>query len=158
MQTTFLNGDSNLKEKGFKYYSSRRQDFEGFMRYGFSSDDINDDDESAKDASDFFDSVGDFFDYGLSFDFVDAGTFDDQTEGYYRFQLSWGGSSDEIRFYHDGRIEYVYLDWGVGVGFDVSYQDWAQWLKFTLEELQSICWEDLSPEQIELMEYEDDSE
>lgn len=29
--------------------------------------------------------------YGLSFDYVTAGTFDDQKEGYWRYQISWGG-------------------------------------------------------------------
>ena len=59
--------------------------------------------------------------YGLSFDYVEMGTFTDQKEPYYRFQISWGGPSDEFRFYHDSnlkvnRIEYWFLDW-----FDGSF-------------------------------------
>ena len=43
----------------------------------------------------------DFFhyinEYGLSWDYVEA---EDPTQsGYYRFQLSWGGPSDEFRIY-----------------------------------------------------------
>lgn len=63
-----------------------------------------------------------FHEYGLSFDYVAPGTFDDQDEGYWRYQISWGGPSDEIRFYaspsatkgrgwHMHRAEYWYMDW-----------------------------------------------
>lgn len=54
--------------------------------------------------------------YGLCFDYVEPGTFDGQKEGYFRYQLSWGGPSDEFRFFTNPdfsvhRIEYWYLDW-----------------------------------------------
>jgi hypothetical protein len=59
--------------------------------------------------------------YGLSFDWVAPETFTDQREGYYRYQISWGGPSDEFRFYISGvnrwghpyvyRVEYWFLDW-----------------------------------------------
>lgn len=49
--------------------------------------------------------------YGLCFDLVAMGTFDDQTRPYYRYQISWGGPSDEFRFYQDGSIEYWFMDW-----------------------------------------------
>ena len=65
-----------------------------------------------------------FFDYGLDYSYVAPNTFEDQDRGYYRWQLSWGGPSDEFRFYHieDGNeiidardqiieIEYVFMDW-----------------------------------------------
>ena len=57
-----------------------------------------------------------FHEHGLSFDFVSAGTFDGQKEGYFRYQISWGGPSDEFRFYTDAefslhRVEYWFLDW-----------------------------------------------
>ena len=44
---------------------------------------------------------GSRWDHGLSFDYVAAGTFKGQREGYYRFQLSTGGPGDEFRFYAD---------------------------------------------------------
>ena len=57
----------------------------------------------------------DFFDYvnqsGLCFDRVEAGTFKDQRAGYWRWQLSWGGPSDDFRLYDNGDLEYWYLDW-----------------------------------------------
>ncbi len=58
--------------------------------------------------------------YGLSFDYVAPNTFDDQPEGYWRYQISWGGPSDEFRFYGEmvnewraviHRIEYWFMDW-----------------------------------------------
>ena len=60
--------------------------------------------------------LGRFEEYGLCFDYVAAGTFGDQTEGYFRYQLSWGGPSSEFRFFTDAgnslhRIEFWFLDW-----------------------------------------------
>ena len=54
--------------------------------------------------------------YGLCFDYVASGTFADQDEAYFRYQLSWGGPSDEFRFFANPdlschRIEYWFLDW-----------------------------------------------
>src|SRR4030042_934462 len=62
------------------------------------------------------DDLGNFNEYGLSFDYVAPNTFEDQRRGYFRYQLSWGGPSDEFRFYCDEtlepyRIEYWFLDW-----------------------------------------------
>ena len=64
------------------------------------------------------DEIGTLGEYGLAFDYVAPGTFTDQKEGYWRYQLSWGGPSDEFRFYAGGcgeqrpyRIGYVFLDW-----------------------------------------------
>jgi len=63
--------------------------------------------------------LGTFYEYGLAFDYVPAGTFGDQDQGYFRYQLSWGGPSDEFRFYADPalhcyQIEYWFLDWNDG--------------------------------------------
>jgi hypothetical protein len=59
---------------------------------------------------------GNICEYGLCFDYVAPGTFEDQKEGYFRYQLSWGGPSDEFRFFINPdlschRIEYWFLDW-----------------------------------------------
>ena len=53
---------------------------------------------------------------GLCFDYVDPNTFTNQKEGYWRWQLSWGGPGDEFRIYVNPdksvhRIEYWYMDW-----------------------------------------------
>jgi hypothetical protein len=60
-----------------------------------------------------------FNDYGLCFDLVEAGSFTDQFEPYYRYQISYGGPSEEFRLFHD-RIEFWYLDWFDGACIDVS--------------------------------------
>lgn len=64
--------------------------------------------------------LGNFHEYGLAFDYVGPDTFKDQEEGYFRYQLSWGGPGDEFRFFVSGprfevhRIEYCFLDWWDG--------------------------------------------
>lgn len=77
-----------------------------------------------------YDEIGSFYEYGLGFDFVES---DENSDGYYRYQLSWGGPSDEIRFYPDDTIEYCFFDWFVGIGLDVSDNDTMkecmQWFK-----------------------------
>ncbi len=60
--------------------------------------------------------LGEFNEYGLSFNYVAPGTFSDQRRGYFRYQLSCGGPQEEFRFYLDERlqptrIEFWYLDW-----------------------------------------------
>ena len=64
---------------------------------------------------------------GLCFDYVDPNTFNDQKEGYWRWQLSWGGPGDEFRIYINPnksvhRIEYWYMDWydGAHVALDAQ--------------------------------------
>jgi len=57
-----------------------------------------------------------FYNYGLSFDYVKQNTLSDKLEGYFRYQISWGGPSDEFRFFTNPdfsihRIEYWFLDW-----------------------------------------------
>ena len=61
-----------------------------------------------------------FHEYGLSFDYVEADTFDNQPKGYHRFQISWGGPSDELRFYSLDKVEYWYMDWFDGASIDVT--------------------------------------
>ena len=48
---------------------------------------------------------------GLGFDYVNPNTFEDQPRGYHRWQLSWGGPSDEFRLYSDGTVHYHFMDW-----------------------------------------------
>ena len=75
----------------------------------------------------------------LAFDYVEPHTFNDQPEGYWRWQFSWGGPSDELRGYVNEhkelhRLEYWYLDWGDGAHLQVNQdaevwglmQDWIQ--------------------------------
>lgn len=68
--------------------------------------------------------LGRLEDYALGFDYVPPYTFDDQSEGYFRYQISWGGPSDEFRFFYRGtldyRFEYWFLDWFDGAHRDCS--------------------------------------
>lgn len=83
--------------------------------------------------------LGTWNEYGLSFDYVPRGTFSDQKRGYWRYQLSWGGPSDEFRFFCDEdyqltKVEYWFLDWFDGAHVAVTgkarellkkiWQDW----------------------------------
>ena len=61
--------------------------------------------------------------YGLCIDKVEAGTFEKQREDYIRYQLSWGGPSDEFRLFKNGEMEYWFLDWGDGASVDVMGSD-----------------------------------
>ena len=61
----------------------------------------------------------------LSYDYVKANTFANDRgehphEGYWRYQMSWGGPSDEIRFYDSNKITYAYLDWFDGAEIDIK--------------------------------------
>ena len=84
-----------------------------------------------KHKGDHFSEYEDLFDYvnqtALSWDYVEAGTFEDQEDGFYRLQLSWGGPSDEFRIYTIGDtlqidvIDYHYMDWFDGASIRVPY-------------------------------------
>lgn len=72
--------------------------------------------------------LGSLCEYGLCFDYVAPGTFDEQREGYFRYQLSWGGPSDEFRFFVNPdlschRVEYWFLDWFDGAHHNLAGDD-----------------------------------
>jgi len=57
-----------------------------------------------------------FLEYGLCFDYCAPGTFTNQEQAFFRYQLSTGGPGDEFRFYVNPdltcyQIEYWFLDW-----------------------------------------------
>ena len=89
---------------------------------------------------DFFDYVNN---YGLCFDYVEKGTFTDQDRGYFRYQLSWGGPSDEFRIYVDydkqiTHIDYWFLDWGDGASVripedSIAYEVCEQFTELSTE-------------------------
>jgi hypothetical protein len=78
--------------------------------------------------------------YGLSFDYVAPGTFEGQKRGYFRYQISWGGPSDEFRFFVDEQlhitsVQYWFMDWFDGAKVIVNGKDrelleeiWQEWL------------------------------
>lgn len=91
-----------------------------------------DDNFSDLDLDDVCDSIMDSqANYGLCFDYVES---DEETEDYFRYQFSWGGPSDELRIYENGSLEYVYLDWFVGVGFNVTKDETMQAVKTFFDE------------------------
>ena len=80
-----------------------------------------------------YEDLGCIQEYHLGFDYVAPGTFTDQDEGYFRYQLSWGGPSDEFRIYADEsgvwqwsicHIEYWFLDWFDGAKIDLEGDDY----------------------------------
>jgi len=69
-----------------------------------------------------------FVEYGLSFDYVPGNTDYNPDAGYFRYQLSWGGPSEEFRFYTDPQfnvytIEFWYLVWFDGKGIKLTGDD-----------------------------------
>ncbi len=82
-------------------------------------------DLNCEDPDDWDEELGNMYEYGLSFDYVTPGTFKDQKEGYFRYQLSTGGPGDEFRFYVNPdlschTIEYWFLDWFDGAHIDLQ--------------------------------------
>jgi hypothetical protein len=79
-----------------------------------------------KDYSDFWDYLNQNI---LDYSYVEENTFNDQPEGYWRLQFSWGGPSDEIRYFTDEKdnikkINYVYMDWFDGASLTVRDDIW----------------------------------
>ena len=92
-----------------------------------------------KDPDGYDDELGNWNEYGLGFDYVSPGTFSGQRRGYWRYQLSWGGPSDEFRFYADENlklthIEYWFMDWFDGAKINVTREEF---------DLLSEIWGDL---------------
>jgi len=80
----------------------------------------HDDHENLKNYEDYYDYANQL---GLSFDYV-APSADGRRCGYWRWQLSYGGPSDEFRVYTDiskniDRVEYAYLDWFDGASHQI---------------------------------------
>lgn len=80
-----------------------------------------------------------YYNYGLSFDYVVPNTFEDQEEGYFEYLISWGGPSDMFRFYVNPdfscyKVEYRFHDWFDGAGRTLYNDD---------EKLLLEIWEDL---------------
>lgn len=123
-KVTFLNdnADKNLKEIGIASLESLKEDLEKFME--------------AESETGYYEveDLGSLYEYGISFE----GVRDDDIPGwiaFFRWQLSWGGPSTEVRFYPGGKTEFVYLDWFCGVGFDVSDDETFRWIRGFFKEM-----------------------
>ena len=99
---------------------SRGEDFKRFM---------NAEDEETQE---------EFYNYGLCVDMVSVGTFRDQNEPYLRYQISYGGPSEELRFYQNGTVEFWFLDWYDGAHKIITSLDWVQWLIQHLEDCELL--------------------
>jgi hypothetical protein len=71
--------------------------------------------------------LGTLNEYGLSIDYVEPRTFKGQRKGHYRYQLSWGGPSEEFRLFRQKNgtvvVEFWLLDWFDGANVTVSGED-----------------------------------
>jgi len=138
-----MSADRNrtCKERVGEHYSRRMEVIQRLWALWQKDDETHDEED------------GNFNEYGLSWDYIPAGTFEKQRRGYFRWQLSWGGPSDEFRFFVDEqlkvcRIEYWFMDWFDGArrvlrrgrDFDLLCEIWAdllewgspqQWMKAT---------------------------
>ena len=111
---------------------SRGEDFKDMIEGMESSDMIVEQD----------DATTRFHEYGLSLDWQEI------REGelpYLKYLISWGGPSEEIRFYPKtfsmqygictlGKIEFVHKDWFDNARRDITHLDWAVWLRDYFQE------------------------
>lgn len=75
------------------------------------------------------DAWEELYNYGLAFDYVPPNTFRDQPEGYFRWQIAWGGPAFELRFFvgFGGEIidiQAVYGDWYCEIKRNPTNRDW----------------------------------
>ncbi len=130
MRLTFKNGNAEEVKTAKKHLANRKADFIFYMNHGL--DDEGADEKAKKEWEKA--QLGPFNEYGLCCDYVAPGTFKADYEGYFRYQIAYGGPTEEFRFYYSTggnkpyRIEFVYLNWGTGIGLDVTGEEWAQWL------------------------------
>jgi hypothetical protein len=105
-----MTNQPTCEERIREHYDSRMMDLrELWAAYQSGEEDVPD--------------VGSIYGYGLAFDYVEPDTFENQPFGYWRYQLSWGGPSDEFRLHGGGRIEYRFHDWWDGAGMDLEGDD-----------------------------------
>lgn len=78
-----------------------------------------------------------FHEYGLCFDLVEMGTFPNQDKPYYRYQLSYGGPTEEFRIYRNWKVEFWLLDWFDGDKIDVTDDPVTQFIISQFEPLMN---------------------
>lgn len=79
--------------------------------------------------------LGNIFEYGLSFDYVAPNTFRGQRVGYFRYQISYGGPSEEFRIFTNPdftpyKIEFWYLDWFDGAPHKLTGKKFEEFSDF----------------------------
>jgi len=103
----------------------------------------------------FYNESDDFNEVGYGFDYVARGVFKEMEQGYFRWTLSGGGPSSEIRFYLldefcapmvINRIEYWFMDWFDGAKIDITGDDFNM-IKECAEDIFYIYDMDFDPEE-----------
>lgn len=102
-----LKEKQSIKDIALDHLTSRSEDIADIMQRQQSED------EDIKDQA-----FNEFYEYGLSFEYVPPFRFENQRAGFWCWQISWGGPSEEFRVYVDEdeivqEIDFVYKDWGV---------------------------------------------
>jgi len=111
--------DKTCAERIMSEYESRIAEIEGY--FDFLSNGIPLDNEEPEYYEEWLNE------HGLCFDYVVCNK-ETGEGGYYRWQLSWGGPSDEFRFYIGWdvkvkRIEYRFMDWFDGASVILEGKD-----------------------------------
>ena len=106
------NKQSSCDERIDSHLKSRLDDLKNLW-----SDYVNDESEHVNE-------LGELHEYGLSLDYHE----NNNEVGYMRFQLFWGGPSDEFRFYLNATqgcysIEYAFQDWFDGATRIITGED-----------------------------------
>jgi len=107
--------DPTCAERVTEHMESRLEDLQKFY-------------QAAQEGKEEVKNLGNVDEYGLCFDYIPAETYKNQDEGYFSWQLSWGGPSDEFRIFVDAslhchRIEYWFLDWFDGAHIVLTGKD-----------------------------------
>lgn len=148
------NSENNIEVEGLEHLEGRKKDFVWYMENGW----------NYENTENYNEDLPCFNDYGLCFDIIKlekcpvcgsdntipSNYSDNDNEmlcydceeifndiEYYRYQLSWGGPSEEIRIYQD-HVEFVYLNWFCGVSFDITCEEWAKLLVEDFKEIGMI--------------------
>jgi hypothetical protein len=105
------NRDLSCKERVQDHFESRIDDLRTLLKLYYEDCEAYDED------------LGNLNEYGLSFDYTPA---EDGEPGYFVYLISWGGPSEEFRFYVDlDMIPYKVEFW---------FKDWFDGAKHTLRE------------------------
>jgi hypothetical protein len=120
LETTSNGSQQEAKYKVKAHYKNRMADITKLWKLYQQDCEANDDD------------LGNWNEYGLAFDYVPKGTFDNQRRGYFRYQISWGGPSEEFRFFVDETLnittcQFWFLDWFDGAFIRVTGKNLDTW-------------------------------
>lgn len=100
--------DMTVREQAQRRYDSRLEDLKRLWEaYCEGEEEVED--------------LGNIYDYGLDFSYVAPETFSDQKHGYFRYQLSYGGPTEEFRFFVDRDMRVYKIEFWLLVWFDGAH-------------------------------------